>query len=133
MSDLGLENTVTFLGKVAHDAVPALMDTFDVLVNPTVVPEAFGVVVLEGSASGLAVVASNVGGVPEVCIDGTTGIMIPPRDPRALADAVNRLASDPSLRRSMGVAGRALVDEHFEWSTSVTAMLRVLESARERR
>jgi len=133
VSDLGLENTVTFLGKVAHDAVPALMDTFDVLVNPTVVPEAFGVVVLEGSASGLPVVATNVGGVPEVCIDGATGIMIPPRDPRALADAVNRLASDPSLRRSMGVAGRALVDERFEWSTSVTAMLRVLESTRERR
>jgi len=133
VGDLSLESNVTFLGRVDHDAVPALMDTFDVLVNPTVVPEAFGVVVLEGSASGLPVIATDVGGVPEVCIDGTTGIMIPPRDPRALADAVIRLASDPALRRSMGVAGRAFVDERFEWSTNVAAMLRVFESARKRR
>ena len=129
VDDLSLNDTVIFLGKVDHDDTPTLMHTLDVLVNPTVVPEAFGVVVLEGSASGLPVVATDVGGVPEVCIQDTTGIMVPPNDPVALAEAILMLASDMGLRRVMGAAGRNLATERFEWSTNVTAMLGILESA----
>lgn len=129
VADLGLDANVTFVGRVLHDDVPDLMDTFDILVNPTVVPESFGVVILEASAMELPVVATDVGGVPDVCVRDETGVLVPPRDPIALADAIVRLASDPELRTSMGAAGRSFVEERFTWATTVETMLSVLESA----
>lgn len=128
---LGVAHEVTFLGSVPHRDVPAVMRRLDVLVNPTIVPEAFGVVVLEGSASGLPVVATDVGGVPEVCIDGVTGVLVPARNPAAIAAAVTALADDPALRTSLGERGRALVESTFDWRESVASMMRVIESARE--
>ncbi|MCL1599197.1 MAG: glycosyltransferase [Actinomycetia bacterium] len=128
VADLGLNAKVTFTGRVPHDAVPELMDTFDVLVNPTVVPESFGVVILEASAMEIPVVATDVGGVPDVCVRDKTAILIPPRDPIALADAIVRLASDPGLRASMGAAGRSFVKDRFAWTTTVETMLGILES-----
>lgn len=129
VADRNLDTHVTFLGRIPHDDVPALMDTLDVLLNPTVVPESFGVVILEASAMELPVVATDVGGVPDVCVRSETGVLVPPRDPAALADAIVRLASDPTLRASMGVAGRSFVKERFTWTATVETMLSVLESA----
>ena len=130
VANLDLDAHVSFVGRIPHDDVPTLMDTFDVLVNPTVVPESFGVVILEGSAMELPIVATDVGGVPDVCVRDTTGILVPPRDPVALANAIVDLASNPELRGSMGAAGRSFVNERFDWSTSVETMLGVLEAAR---
>ncbi len=127
---LGLDTHVAFQGRVSHGDVPALMDTFDVLVNPTVVPESFGVVILEASAMGLPVVATDVGGVPDVCVRDETGFLVPPSEPLALADAIILLASDPDLRASMGAAGRSFVEERFTWAMTVETMLGILESAR---
>jgi glycosyltransferase involved in cell wall biosynthesis len=129
VADLDLDAHVTLVGRVPHDEVPALMDSLDVLVNPTVVPESFGVVILEASAMELPIVATDVGGVPDVCVRDETAILIPPRDPAALADAIVLLASDPDLRTSMGIAGRSFVKERFAWATTVETMLGVLESA----
>jgi len=129
VSDLGLDANVTFIGRVPHDDVPELMNTFDILLNPTVVPESFGVVILEASAMELPIVATDVGGVPDVCVRNETGILIPPRDPEALADAIIRLASDPDLRASMGAAGRSFVKDRFAWAATVQTMLGSLESA----
>ncbi len=128
VTDLGLDMHVTFAGRVPHDDIPDLMDTFDVLVNPTVVPESFGVVILEASAMELPVIATDVGGVPDVCVRDETGLLVPPRDPIAIADAIVRLASDPELRTSMGAAGRSFVKERFTWAATVETMLGVLES-----
>jgi len=133
VGSLGLVSHVAFVGKVPHDDVPALMGSFDVVVNPTIVPESFGVVILEASAVGLPVVATDVGGVPDVCVQGTTGMLIPPRDPVALSDAIVELASRPALRTSMGAAGRSFVERRFEWAETVETMLGVLESARDGR
>lgn len=129
-SQLGIARRVEFLGHVAHDEVPALMQEFDVLVNPTVVPEAFGVVVLEASASGLPVVATAVGGVPEVCLDEVTGLLVAPRDPAALAAALSALAVDEDRRASLGRAGRTFVAERFGWSAGIAAMMTVIEASR---
>ncbi len=68
---------------------------------------------LEAMAAGLPVVATAVGGTPEVVVDGVTGFLVPPRDPQALADAILRLLRDPELRQRMGEAGRARVAAHF--------------------
>ena len=68
---------------------------------------------LEGMAAGLPVVATAVGGTTDVVVDGVTGLLVPPRDPPALAEAVVRLLRDPDLRHRMGEAGRHRVEEHF--------------------
>lgn len=128
VTELDLASQVTFIGKVPHDDVPDLMSNLDALVNPTVVPESFGVVILEAAAMGLPVVATDVGGVPEACIRDTTAILVPPRDPVALADAIVRLATHPEARTSMGAAGRSFVEERYDWATSVEAMLGILAS-----
>jgi glycosyltransferase involved in cell wall biosynthesis len=70
--------------------------------------------ILEAMAAGLPVVASAVGGIPEIVVDGETGLIVPPRDPDALAAALRRLLDDPELRRRMGDAGRARAEEHFD-------------------
>jgi len=75
--------------------------------------------ILEAMASGLPVVASQVGGVPEEVVDGVTGLLIPPRERRALTSALRRLHEDPEASRDMGIAGHARVREHFRIETMV--------------
>lgn len=75
--------------------------------------EAFGICLLEAGAQGLATAATHVGGVPEVVLDGVTGVLVPPRDPEAMAEALLRLIDDPALCRKMGRAAEMHVREHF--------------------
>jgi glycogen synthase len=85
--------------------------------------EPFGIINLEAMACERPVVASAVGGIPEVVVPGRTGFLVPPADPRALADALNRVLRDRALARQMGLAGRRRVEEHFSW-TSIAAQTR---------
>jgi glycosyltransferase involved in cell wall biosynthesis len=68
---------------------------------------------LEAMAAGLPVVATAVGGTPEVVVDGVTGLLVPPHDPISLAEAIVRLLDAPDLRRQMGQAGRERVKKSF--------------------
>jgi len=83
--------------------------------------------VLEAMAHGRAVVATPVGGTPEVVADGETGLLVPPRDPDALADALRRLLDDPDLRRRMGEAGRRRVAADFTAERMADRVLAVYE------
>jgi starch synthase len=78
--------------------------------------EPLGIVNLEAMACGTAVVASKVGGIPEVVADGETGLLVPPDDPAALAEALNSLLSNPGRAAMMGEAGRARAIAEFSWS-----------------
>jgi len=75
--------------------------------------EGFPIAALDAMASGLPVVASSVGGVPELIEDGKTGWLVPPQDAEALADRLRLLLSNPDLRLSMGSAGHVRVRDHF--------------------
>jgi starch synthase len=77
--------------------------------------EPLGIVNLEAMACGTAVVASRVGGIPEVVSDGETGFLVPPDDPGALVGALNVLLADPGRARGMGRLGRERVIAHFGW------------------
>ena len=107
---LGVASRITFVGAVPHSELPGYYASADVSLAPSIVAgdgdtEAFGLVVGEAMASGCAVVASRVGGISEVLSDGETGLMVPSKEPAALAAAVVRLLGDPSLRARLSSAG----------------------------
>lgn len=126
--DLAIDHSTEFLGFVPHDKVPELLGGFSIFVVPSVQPESFGVAAVEASACGLPVVASRIGGLSEVVKDRVTGILVPPRDIEALADAFEEFAGNESLRRSFGAAGRDFVLQHYEWSENACRMERLYAS-----
>jgi len=107
---LGLADYVVFLGH-QEDVTPYLMVS-DVFVLPSL-NEGFGLVIAEAMASGLPVVATRVGGVPEIVIDGETGVLIPAKDAKALAEGILTILQDRPRLRQMGEANRKRVREAF--------------------
>jgi len=118
-ADLGIADIVTFTGEVPHEHVPDYLAQTDIFVMPSVhESETFGVAAVEAQAMGVPVVASRIGGVPEAVADGLTGLLVPPRDPEALAAAILRIALDVDLRASMSREGPRFVAHHFDWDTN---------------
>jgi glycogen synthase len=91
--------------------------------------EPFGLINLEAMACGTPVVASRVGGIPEVVVDGETGWLVPPGDPAALAEALRVSLADPTRARRMGEAGRRRVEAHFSWDRIAEHTLAVYREA----
>jgi glycosyltransferase involved in cell wall biosynthesis len=107
----GLTGTVELAGE--RTDVPERLANADVFVLSSR-SECMPISVLEAMAAGLPVVASAVGGLPEMVVDGETGYLVPSGDDRAMGDALARLAADPDLRRRLGAAGRRRVEERFD-------------------
>lgn len=107
---LGLATRIEFIEE-QEDVAPWLAQ-MDVYVQASLTA-GISNSILEAMASGLPVVATAVGGTPEVVVDGETGILVPPRDPVALSKALGRLLADRELAEAFGRAGRARVEAHF--------------------
>jgi glycosyltransferase involved in cell wall biosynthesis len=107
---LGMADAVRFFGQ-RRDA-RTFLSAFDVYVNSSI-SEGISLTILEAMAAGLAVVATRVGGTPEVVRDGETGLLVPARSPAAVADAVKRLIDNAVWRGELGAAGRRTVEERF--------------------
>ncbi|MFF7397196.1 glycosyltransferase family 4 protein [Achromobacter sp. NPDC008082] len=120
VATLGLQDRIHLMGM--RRDVPNLLAGFDIFALATQ-QEASGTVYVEAQASGLPVIGTNVGGVSEMFRDGETGILVPPKNPQALTDALQRLIDDPALRRRMGEAGRKMV-----WEDGVFSPARLAES-----
>jgi colanic acid/amylovoran biosynthesis glycosyltransferase len=123
----GLDDRIEFVGRLASEQVAAELGRSDVLVAPSVPTrggkrEGIPVVLMEVMASGLPVVASRLSGIPELVADGESGILVAPGDEAGLADALERLALDPALRRRLGDAGRATVARDFEINRNAQAL-----------
>ncbi len=123
---LGLEGTVRLLGF--RRDLPARIARATVVAHPATDEETLGLVPLEAMAAGRPVVASRVGGLPEVVEDGVSGILVPPGDARALADAIGRLLDDPALRARMGEAGRRIAAGRFGADRMCAELDRVLHA-----
>jgi glycosyltransferase involved in cell wall biosynthesis len=119
-----LEKHVMLAGFRAD--ILSLHKAFDVFVMSSVT-EGLGTSLLDAMACGKPVVATTVGGIPEVVVHDETGLLVPPRDPPAMAEAIVRLLSDASLRDRMGAAGLARVRERFSAETMVKNTLRVYQ------
>jgi glycosyltransferase involved in cell wall biosynthesis len=104
-AELGLSAALSLPGFWPEPEVPALLAALDVAVNSSDF-EGSPLAVMEFMAAGKPVVATAVGGTPDLLVDGVHGLLVPPRDPHALAAALRRLFADPELRRAMGERGR---------------------------
>lgn len=126
---LGLQDRVYFLGF--QENVNLVLDAFDIFVQPSLC-ETLGYAVLEAMAHELPCVGTRVGGIPEVLVDGESGMLVPPRDAVPLARAISQLATAPELRQRLGQAARARVATHFQEADMVRRTIniyhRLLES-----
>ncbi|MBR4397694.1 MAG: glycosyltransferase, partial [Fibrobacter sp.] len=111
---------IIFTGKLSPEALANEYKTANVFTLPAIVDskgdtEGLGVVLIEAMELGLPIVASNVGGIPDVVIDGVSGILVPEKDPKALADAYKRLAAEPELVKHLLVGSQKRINECFTW------------------
>ncbi len=124
--DLGVERGCRFVG--VRDDIADVLAAADVVVLPSL-SEGFPFVLLEALAMGCPVVASRVNGVPELIEDHKTGLLVPPRDPQALAAAIREILSDPTAASKMGAVGRAVVRERFTVDRMVADTTEIFDEA----
>jgi glycosyltransferase involved in cell wall biosynthesis len=137
---LAADRDVTFLGPVADADLPALYRRAAVLVLPSVertvygreirVSELLGLVLLEAMMSGTPVIASALGGIPEVVEEGATGFLVEPGNVPMLRERLEQLLGDPALAARMGRAARELAQERFTWDACARRCLAVYEELR---
>lgn len=127
---LGVTDRVHFLGF--REDVPRLMKLVDVVVHTSVAPEPFGRVLVEGMLARRPVVATDAGGAREVVDHETTGLLVPPDDPRALAAALQPLLDRPDRRERLGTAGYRYAQQHFSREQMLRGVRRHLHAVLER-
>lgn len=119
VKELGLKNSVAFLGVISNEELHSYYNSADVFVLPSInkdgKTEALGVVLLEAMASGCPVIGTNVGGIPDIIIDGETGFLVPEQDPGMLAERILQILSDENLREQFRQNGLIRVREKFSW------------------
>jgi glycosyltransferase involved in cell wall biosynthesis len=120
----GLSEKTLFLGE--RKDISDLMNLSDVIVHASLEPEPWGLVVAEGMAAGRAVVASAAGGPLEMIEHGRNGLLVPPGNSAALAEAIEALLENPELRRQMGEAARRHAEEHFDSHHAAEVLCREL-------
>lgn len=119
IKELGIGRWVRLLGL--RTDVPAVLNGVDLFVLPTL-QEALGTSILEASAMRKAVISTKVGGVPEVIVEGKTGLLVEPEDSAGLCSAIVALLTDARARESMGAQGRRLVESDFSTTRMVEKM-----------
>ncbi|WP_409252046.1 glycosyltransferase [Bacillus sp. SCS-153A] len=119
--DLGIRKQVKFLGRIEHEKIPDFISSLHVVVVSSLI-ESFGVSAVEAQACGVPVIATNVGGLPEVVIDRESGYIVPSEDPESIADRLYLLYTDPSKQLELGRRGREHVLLNYDWTENSKRM-----------
>jgi glycosyltransferase involved in cell wall biosynthesis len=122
--ELGISNFVQFTGAVDYSEIVEYYNLFDIAVLPSL-SESFGVAALEASACEIPVIATNVGGLPEVIAHEITGLIIESKNTKAIADALYLLVKNPLMRKFLGENGRRFVCENYNFKDNLQLMLKI--------
>jgi glycosyltransferase involved in cell wall biosynthesis len=138
VADAGLSDPVEFLGRRTRAEIAGLIGSSDVLVAASVPTrsgkrEGIPVVLMEAMSAGLPVVASALSGIPELVVDGSSGLTVPPGEAPAIATALRRLHDDPELRARLGVAARARVVADFDVDRNASRLIERIAAVASRR
>src|SRR6476620_10844079 len=138
IDQLDLSSLVNLLGSLSQDAVLEKLQAADIFALASTTDaqgatDVFPTVILEAMASARPVVSTRLAGIPELVVDGQTGILAPPGDSNALAHALEQLLRDPQLRLRFGHAGRARIEQHFRIEQTVAPLIEMLERSCRRR
>jgi glycosyltransferase involved in cell wall biosynthesis len=131
---LGVSKHVSFTGRIPWDHLQEFLSSSDIFILPSV-KDKFGnmdglpTVLLEAMSCGIPIIASKIGGVVMVVENGRTGLIVPPGDPHALAEAICSLAGDPDKRQAIGKAARQAIEQQFNWNNVVIKLIDLLEQA----
>jgi glycosyltransferase involved in cell wall biosynthesis len=131
VAQLRCRDSVTLLGH--REDVPNLLASLDVLALPSYAHEGIPQIILQAQAMGRAVVATTVGGIPEVVEDGVNGLLVPPRDAEALAEKMMLLLNTPTLRWNLGETARVRVEEEYSLDIMGRRLLWLYEDVRRAR
>jgi glycosyltransferase involved in cell wall biosynthesis len=129
IDELKLRQSVSMLGR--RDDMPSVYASLDIMVSASR-QEGLPMAILEGMASSLPLVATRVGDVPTVVLDGQTGVLVPPENPTLLASAVVTLLRNPAQRKRLGAAARKLIEDEFSAERMTADYLRVYKEAASR-
>jgi glycosyltransferase involved in cell wall biosynthesis len=125
---LGISANVSWAGRIDANDMPSALSQISVCAMPSR-RESLGVAAIEAQAMGIPVVATRVGGIPEVVKDGVTGLLVEPEDDEALANALIQLLNNAELRHTFGRQGRENVLEHFDWKASLAGIHSIYQEA----
>lgn len=132
--ELGVADRVTWFSRIPDADLARLYAACDVFVHSSIVDrtgdtESVGMVLLEAMSYARPIVATNVGGIPDVIQDGVTGLLVPEKNPQAIADALTRVLCDAELARRLGAAARESIRAQVNWDRTLDAMVEVYEGA----
>ena len=138
IEQLDLSSRVNLLGSLSQGAVLEKLQAADIFALASTTDaqgatDVFPTVILEAMASARPVVSTRLAGIPELVVDGQTGMLAPPGDSTALAQALEQLLRDPELRLRFGHAGRARIEQHFRIEQTVAPLIEMLERSCSRR
>ncbi len=126
--EYGLDGMVSFTGRIGVEELVRRYSSSTIAVTPSVY-EGFGLPACEAMSCGVPVIATSAGGLPEVVVDGATGMLVPPADEHALAGAIRRLLDDEELQHRFGSSGRDWVEKNFRWDGTARRTIEVYEEA----
>jgi len=127
---LGIGDKVVFTGYLDNETMSSCFHESDVVVLPSCSrAEGFGMVLLEAQACRKPVIGTNVGGIPAAIVDGSTGILVPPKDSAALAESIIATLNDEEMSSRMGQAGAARVRKQFTWERSAQKFYGIVQEA----
>src|SRR5439155_6963629 len=135
---LDLSSQVNLLGSLSQAAVLDKFQAADIFALASTTDaqgatDVFPTVILEAMASARPVISTRLAGIPELVVDGETGLLVSPGDSTALAHALEQLLRDPELRLRFGHAGRARIEQHFQIEQTVAPLIEMLEQSCSRR